>query len=352
MSESHQRQLLLFAECPGRYLGSFSGEFAETFLELLKRRFGTKRVHANQVYQEYIADKQHLHMNATRWLTLTSFVKWLGREGHCTVDETEKGWFITYIDRDPDTIRKQESLAKKEKLDLDDQDRLARFIDKQIERDRERTGESQDVQFTELKREDEEEKVVFALAPTSSKQKEDSKKKEGQRLNPLEVAGKAEKHKMSSSQSESEARQKKLAKASALDEIMREQELKRERENRKAYWITPGIVVKVMAKKLGDKYYKKKGVVEDVQDRYVGVVRMLDSGDVLKLDQTHLETVIPNLGRRVKVVNGAYRGEEAVLLEVDQQGFCAKLRVDAGPISGRVLERVSYEDFAKLHVAS
>lgn len=138
---------------------------------------GTKRVHANQVYQEYIADKQHLHMNATRWLTLTSFVKWLGREGHCTVDETEKGWFITYIDRDPDTIRKQESLAKKEKLDLDDQDRLARFIDKQIERDRERTGESQDVQFTELKREDEEEKVVFALAPTSSKQKEDSKKK-------------------------------------------------------------------------------------------------------------------------------------------------------------------------------
>lgn len=56
---------------------------------------GTKRVHANQVYQEYIADKLHLHMNATRWLTLTSFVKWLGREGHCTVDETEKGWFIT-----------------------------------------------------------------------------------------------------------------------------------------------------------------------------------------------------------------------------------------------------------------
>ncbi|KAH7973882.1 hypothetical protein HPB49_006245 [Dermacentor silvarum] len=355
MSESHQRQLLLFAECPGKYLGTFSQEFAETFLELLKRRFGTKRVHANQVYQEYIADKQHLHMNATRWLTLTSFVKWLGREGHCTVDETEKGWFITYIDRDPDTIKKQESLAKKEKLDLDDQDRLAKFIDRQIERDRERKGEeATSTDFTELKRENEEEKVVFKLAASSSKQQEDAAKKESLKVNPLEVAAKArEKHKSPSSSSstygDGEPKPKKPAKLSALDEIMLEQEKKREKINRRAYWITPDIVVKVMAKKLGDKYYKKKGVVED---RYVATVRMLDSSDVLRLDQSHLETVIPNIGRRVKVVNGAYRGQEATLLEVDQAGFCAKLRLDSGLISGRVLEKVPYEDFSKLHVPS
>lgn len=52
-----------------------------------------------QVYQEYISHKEHLHMNATRWMSLTGFVKWLGREGKCIVEETEKGWFITYIDR-------------------------------------------------------------------------------------------------------------------------------------------------------------------------------------------------------------------------------------------------------------
>jgi len=51
------------------------------FLELLRRRFGTKRVGANIVYQEYIADKEHTHMNATQWETLTEFIKWLGREG-------------------------------------------------------------------------------------------------------------------------------------------------------------------------------------------------------------------------------------------------------------------------------
>ena len=51
------------------------------------------------VYQEYISDRDHIHMNATQWETLTDFVKYLGKEGVCTVDETEKGWYVTYIER-------------------------------------------------------------------------------------------------------------------------------------------------------------------------------------------------------------------------------------------------------------
>ena len=69
--------------------------------------YGTRRVHANVVYQEYISDKQHLHMNATKWSTLTEFVKHLGREGLAEVTETEKGWFIQYIDRDPEVLARQ-----------------------------------------------------------------------------------------------------------------------------------------------------------------------------------------------------------------------------------------------------
>ena len=58
-----------------------------------------------------------------------------------------------------------------------------------------------------------------------------------------------------------------------------------------------GIVVKVMAKSLGDKYYKEKGVVKEVINRYVGIVEMIKSGHRLKLDQAHVETVIPALGQ-------------------------------------------------------
>lgn len=36
-------------------------------------------------------------MNATQWLTLTAYVKWLGRAGQCVVDDTEKGMYITKI---------------------------------------------------------------------------------------------------------------------------------------------------------------------------------------------------------------------------------------------------------------
>lgn len=62
---------------------------------------------ANRVYQEYISDKNHLHMNATRWVTLTEFVKHLGRSGIARVDENEKGWFISWIDNSPKALAKQ-----------------------------------------------------------------------------------------------------------------------------------------------------------------------------------------------------------------------------------------------------
>jgi len=70
-------------------------------------RFGTRRIKANTVYQEYISDRNHLHMNSTKWQTLTEFCKYLGRAGICEVEETEKGWYISYIDRDPEVIARQ-----------------------------------------------------------------------------------------------------------------------------------------------------------------------------------------------------------------------------------------------------
>lgn len=57
-----------------------------------------------------------------------------------------------------------------------------------------------------------------------------------------------------------------------------------------------GIVVKVVHKKLGERFYRRKGVVEEVKDLYTAMVRMIDSGDKLKIDQAHLETVIPAIG--------------------------------------------------------
>ena len=75
------------------------------------------------------------------------------------------------------------------------------------------------------------------------------------------------------------------------------EEQKKEKVNRKDYWLHKGIVVKVTTKKLGEKYYKSKAVVKEVIDFYSGVIKMLETGDKIRVDQTHVETVIPAIGR-------------------------------------------------------
>ncbi|KAJ9582286.1 hypothetical protein L9F63_003415 [Diploptera punctata] len=354
MSESHQRQLLLFADNADKYIDEFSKEFEEGYLELLKRQFGTKRVHANRVYQDYISERHHLHMNSTQWETLTDFVKWLGREGKCVVDETEKGWYVQYIDRDPETIAMQEALLRKEKMDKDDQEKMMAFIEKQIEKGKE-CSKNETSTYTEFVRQNEEEKVTVNLNLVKKKQEEISKNM--LIMNSLKHSdkGKDTKSNDGSGPSNEETKLNKKVKgdkrkASALDEIIKDEETKKERVNRKDYWLTDGIVVKVIAKSLGEKYHKKKGVVIKVHDKYAATVSMLDTGHKLKLDQAHLETVIPAIGRQIQVVNGAYRGSLAVLKELDEKNFCVSVEISSGPLKGRVVDKVQYEDICKIHL--
>ncbi|KAJ7740229.1 domain of Kin17 curved DNA-binding protein-domain-containing protein [Mycena maculata] len=133
-SESHLRQMLVVGEHAGKHITNFSQQFQSEFVALLSRRFGTKRVRANQVYQEYISAKDHLHMNSTRWVTLTEFVKHLGRSGIARVDETEKGWFLAWIDSSPKALAKAEASLKKDRATTSDEQRERLLIAEQIER--------------------------------------------------------------------------------------------------------------------------------------------------------------------------------------------------------------------------
>ena len=55
-------------------------------------------------------------------------------------------------------------------------------------------------------------------------------------------------------------------------------------------------MVKVVHKKLGDRFFKKKGVITEVRELFTAVVEMIETGDKIKIDQAHLETVIPAIG--------------------------------------------------------
>uniref|UniRef100_A0A8H8CHQ4 DNA/RNA-binding protein Kin17 WH-like domain-containing protein n=1 Tax=Psilocybe cubensis TaxID=181762 RepID=A0A8H8CHQ4_PSICU len=171
-SESHLRQMLVVGEHAGSHIAGFSQQFQSEFVALLSRRFGTKRVRANQVYQEYISDKNHLHMNSTRWVTLTEFVKHLGRTGVARVDETEKGWFIAWIDNSPQALAKAEASQKKDRATISDEQRERLLIAEQIERAAaESTSEptpSTSAVEEGLQRDDKSEKVVLTLSAKSA----------------------------------------------------------------------------------------------------------------------------------------------------------------------------------------
>ena len=132
-SESHRRQMALLGEAPDAMVDAFSADFEAGFVGLLRRTHPFSRVAATVregkrggggdgvvfdrpvcfrpppsplllssppfqlVYNQYIQDKDHIHMNATRWHTLTDFVAHLGRVGVVRVDETETGLHITLV---------------------------------------------------------------------------------------------------------------------------------------------------------------------------------------------------------------------------------------------------------------
>ncbi|XP_017059782.1 DNA/RNA-binding protein KIN17 [Drosophila ficusphila] len=342
MSESHQRQLLLFADSPGKFLHSFSKEFSDGYMELLRRRFGTKRTSANKIYQEYIAHKEHIHMNATRWLTLSDYVKWLGRTGQVVADETEKGWFVTYIDRSPEAMERQAKADRKEKMEKDDEERMADFIEQQIKKAKAKDGEDAEDQekFTELKREENEPlKLDIRLE---------------KKFQPDTILGKSALTKRPASEVDEKVFKKPKSIAgdsqsrSALDEIIKQEEAKKERANRKDYWLHKNIVVKFISKSMGDKFFKQKAVVQEVIDKYQAKIKFLDTGEKLKVDQAHLETVIPALDKPVMVVNGAYRGSEALLRKLNERKYSVSVEILHGPLKGRIVDNVQYEDISKL----
>ena len=136
-SEGHVRAMLMVGEDPKKFINDYSNQFQRDFLQLLKTSHGEKKVHLNNFYQEYIRDKEHIHMNATKWPSLTEFAKHLGREGICRVEEGERGLEVSFIDDSPDAIRRREDVKRKEKQMKGDEDMEAKMLERQIKQARE-----------------------------------------------------------------------------------------------------------------------------------------------------------------------------------------------------------------------
>jgi DNA/RNA-binding protein KIN17 len=433
-SDSHLRQMKIFSDNAGGILDRYSKDFEQMFMATLRMRHGTKKVNANNIYQEVIADKQHIHMNATHWVTLTDFVQYLGKTGKCIVEETERGWYISYIERDASILARQEALEKRLQSEQQaEQVQAERMEHQRVEAAKalDRAGGTVHLEATKLERvvdEENGEELKIKLNPIVSTQTKkhsmtaaakkgsvfddgDDEEEEDDKEDPLpapamdlrlpaaphsasNLAATRRRHEdpnsfFSSHGDDRRGNRKRPREGESPnnqerdrdDDIGERSTLKRsQRDNkergtndkedatkRNDYWLYRNILVRVISKRLANgKYFKRKGIVDRVMDdKYSAEVEILDSGpdvrdggDMLRLDQEDLETVIPKEGKRVRILNNIpknkiekgggwspLRGQKAIVVSLNKKKCYATLELED---IGVQVERVPYEDFSKL----
>ncbi|GIL62552.1 hypothetical protein Vafri_16641, partial [Volvox africanus] len=96
-------------------------------------------------------------------------------------------------------------------------------------------------------------------------------------------------------------------------------------------WLFPAIKVRIVDKSVrSGKLYLKKGTVVDVHPGGTADVAVDDTGDVLRLPESSLETVVPRYeGAAVLVVAGPHRGSRGRLLQASTATGAAAVQLAA-----------------------
>lgn len=364
MSDGHQRQMQLFVQDPNKFMDEFSQEFEHGFMQLMSHSYRSTRVLANTVYCDFISNRHHTHMNSTIWVTLSNFVQYLGRTNQCKIDKTPKGWYLQWVDNSPEARLRAAKAAEMEQHELTAEQREARMLEQQIE-DAKAEGGFQESEFTELQRQEGDAPISFAMATGSSSSSganpaapPGTAAKGSAPLADANVLAQAfEAHSSTGAAGSSSSRtggssEQKERKLSAVESVRLEHEAAKKRrvvydrppsspEDGPEPWLAAGLVVKVMHQELsGGKFYRKKGKIEKVHDRFTADVRMLEGGALIRLEQELLETVIPNVGKLVRVVKGTHKGQRATMRGVDFESFCVAVELE----DGTEMEGLAYDE--------
>lgn len=113
-------------------------------------------------------------------------------------------------------------------------------------------------------------------------------------------------------------------------------------------WLRENLIVKVITNSLGKKYYKAKGVVQIVENNnFVAKLKLKTpeevSGHILRLDQEHLETVIPAIDKKVVILWGKHKGKQAIVKKLHIERYCIDVQLE----KDKVIETFPYEQVCK-----
>ncbi|CCH58709.1 hypothetical protein TBLA_0A09210 [Henningerozyma blattae CBS 6284] len=123
--------------------------FEKDFLRLLRTSHGEKKIEANKFYNEFIQDKDHIHMNSTTFTSLTKFIQHLEKTGKIQIhvdkasvndgelvgNNIDMGQsLISYIDRSQNAIEHNEKIRALENGQKTEQEIKHILLKQQIER--------------------------------------------------------------------------------------------------------------------------------------------------------------------------------------------------------------------------
>ncbi|QEU58565.1 Rts2 [Kluyveromyces lactis] len=138
-SPSHLQKL---SKVTHKDIEEYTVQFEKDFLRLLRLMHGEKKVEANKFYNEFIQDKDHVHMNATRFTSLARFIQHLSQEGKVRIhgideltSDTDPGRFmISYIDSSSANMIRKKQIESLKQAERSEQEIKLRLLEKQIEK--------------------------------------------------------------------------------------------------------------------------------------------------------------------------------------------------------------------------
>lgn len=357
-SVGHQRQLAIFSESPTSFLSEFSQTFRSDFLSVLRQRYGITKVNANSVYQEYIKDRHHVHMNSTKWTTLSEFVKDLGKEGHCKVEDRDDGFWIAFVDRQE--AEQERKALERDNLLLQEEHRADQLLQRRIQ-----LAQSNPALLPSVNQYYDEDSNSTIHADSSPLRMRLSNRRPSSSApdsipNPLTLLSNKAMPTTSAVRRKSRFTDTAKSPSSPSENTTRPElqcELLPQSENGTYKiqttppsdgipWLIENIIVKVKNREVGDgAFFGKKGKVSKVIDDYGARITLLDSNTVLELDQDDLETVIPKAGGVVLLLRGTKRGQKAVVKSINVEQF----NVSAAMLdTGEDIGNVEYECISRI----
>ncbi|ANQ09976.1 Uncharacterized protein PCOAH_00044340 [Plasmodium coatneyi] len=384
LSETHQRQMQIFCQDANKFMDDYSSMFEKEFMRLMKTKYCRTRILANTVYTNMISDKTHIHMNATVWVTLTDFVLYLGKTGKCKIEETERGWYIEYIDREK--IEREKAFEERKKIEYSYEELKEKKINEAIE-EAKKTGKFIQSEYTGLNKKTDEKIVISSIKAT---RKDPSASKAGVNVLMVKALNKGEegKGKVADALPDKRCAVENAAKVAAkkrplssIELLLLENEAKKrltntpdnlknqqnshneieakqhEKEDKtnppssKYSWLCKNIVVKIIDRK--HKHCNNKGVIISVSsDERDKCEIQLNNSEKKKTSayQKQLQTVIPKIGRDVLILRGQYRGlrgEVKQILPDEESALVAIFDKHSDKVITE--ERLLFDDISKLY---